>query len=101
MRPDSFETGARRYLEKKRVTLWGDFDLTRPDSFDQAVTWLARETENVVDEIVAIMDTRWPPADVKQTRPGLTPMHPKDGSSREVLRVPLREEFVIHDGGRP
>lgn len=35
------------YLKNKHVTLWADWNLTRPDSFDKAVDWLTEQVEMV------------------------------------------------------
>lgn len=49
---DAIEQAARSYLKSKRVTLWADWDITRPDSFDKAVGWLT-ETVDAVNAIAA------------------------------------------------
>lgn len=51
----TLETAAREYLRGKRVTLWGDWDLTRPDSFEQAVEWLTRVTVDVN----SVLEDQW------------------------------------------
>ena len=32
---------ATRYLSNKQVTLWADWDITKPEGRDKAATWLA------------------------------------------------------------
>lgn len=45
---------AARYLSKKGITLWGDWDISKPEGLEKAAEWLSRQVEGVVSEVLAM-----------------------------------------------
>jgi hypothetical protein len=67
MKRSKAEKKIRKYLEDLHVTLWSDFDLHRPDSFEKAVEWF-------LDQV---------------TRAGLVSDKEPQGDSTGVVMTPL------------
>ena len=64
MNPDDQDPlleAAFAYLSDYHATLWGDWDISRPDRRRQAARWLADQTRHVLSRIPELTDP-YPPA---------------------------------------
>ena len=49
---------ARRHLNGLGVTLWADWDISKPEGVEKAAEWLTSEIEAVLDVYETIIDER-------------------------------------------
>lgn len=91
------EHAVRRHLSTKNVTLWGDYDLTRPDRFEKAVEWLTSEVEGVLRQNVAVPTfTPQPEKIVTEAGRTITVTRPPLDFGRQPI-LPMRGHRVTID----
>lgn len=49
--PSEVHAAAEAHLRDQHATLWADWDLTRPERFQQALTWLTGEVISVLAKL--------------------------------------------------
>jgi hypothetical protein len=105
MKRSKAEKKIRKYLYDLHVTLWSDFDLHRPDSFEKAVEWFLDQavraglvSDKEPQEAVKIIPDSPIAKEVHKLRANLNPLGIEDSPVESVpdLPVPFDSGFVTY-----